>query len=313
MNINVKIFILIAILILFIIAILICKDAQKAYLAISFITSMVILLVSIDGLISSDKHKFINIGNLKDKFVNTFNTMKNHNKETFQNQLNANFDTVKTTDFEDEDSSFVGYDLETRNYIDPSIIDDDTEMLDINSDGLVDQEELTYGYVSRYEDDVDYTGFNDLREGIDQINTAARIDKSRQKEIDDFMNLTPEEKDNYYKYKNNKQYKIEQKNISDQLKKPNCNDIQPDEVEVQAFKIYDYIREKGKLVNDMASDYEYRTGRRDIRAKTGAITAGRRMQMLTSQNSDLDQRREWWNDNAVLDTVLLSMAKKKYE
>lgn len=320
MHIDIKIFILVAIFIIFIIAILVCKNPQNAYLAISFVVSMVILLTSVDNIISQDNKttKFVNMSNVKSKLVgakNNFSSSINNlfNKQKFQNQLNDGWDTVKTTDFQDEDSSFVGYDLQTRNYIDPSVIDEDTEMLDINSDGLVDQEELTYGYVSRYEDDIDYTGFNDLREGIDQINTAARIDKSKQKEIDDFMKLTQEEKNNYYQYKNNKQYKIDQKTTADKLKKPNCHEIQPNEVEVQAFKIYDYIRDKGRLVDDRAADYEYRTGRRDIRAKTGAIQAGRRMQMLTSQNSDLDQRREWWNDNAVLDTVLLSMAKKKYE
>lgn len=305
MNVNIKIFILVVVFILFIIIIYVSKDTQHAFLAIGFISSMLLLISACYGLVPKDpknpeKEQYIN-------FSEVFNNVKNK----FSNQMNDGFDTTHTFDVTDEDTSLAGYDAETRYFIDPNVLDTNKLILDGNENGVIDDDELLGAVTEKYESTIDYDGFDDLRESINQMNEAKKIEYMRQKEINDYMNLTPEEKDNYYKYKNEKQYSIDQKNMGDQLKKPNCHMILPNQETVQAFKIYDAFRNPTKLVDDRSAEHAYKMGRRDIRAKTGMMEYSRRAAMLTSQVGDIDGRREWWNDNKALDLVIETQSKKK--
>src|ERR1700743_3673638 len=104
MEVNLKAFIWAVIFIVFIIIILLFKDINGAYLAIGFITSMIILLGAVEKLIpgDSDKNRYVNLSDMKDKFTtglkNTFTSKKKfkHDSSNEINLHNIDFESSKS-------------------------------------------------------------------------------------------------------------------------------------------------------------------------------------------------------------------------
>lgn len=81
------------------------------------------------------------------------------------------------------------------------------------------------------------------------------------------------------------------------------------------YSIYKYFtgEDDESTIAERTSRYAVKNGRRDVKAKTGIMTASRNLMKRLEPDRKFQERREWWNYNTFIDDSIQAMMKRRYE
>ena len=305
-----KFILLVVVFILFIMAILMCQTLECSFLIISFCTNMILLVTLFNSLAPTENDHDINIAE------RLFGDKENNQKEGFagvwRSEATGGFDDMRETADEIKLREKVRHEQDTGQHQYSLLNDDELDIESIEYADALNNNLEEMDYVPEPMESSDYPKLPIVKvpeweEMYPELKLPQDYRYAKDEDIIDasVANPNPTEPKQVF-------YSIEDKNISDDISQQlECSRVAPNDFTSSHF-IFDAIRERNNDLNDVSTRWAYDHARRNIRAATGALTAGRRLAMLTNGDLDYSARKVWWDQNDYLDDLLVAEKFKKH-